>query len=98
MTGQADALLLAAAFTFGCAAIYEMRFWARELAGILLRVALCLGPVVVVVALARLPAGPPLAQRPSSTGMLRSATPALPTRPVGGAESGPTPLTARSAR
>lgn len=96
MTGQADALILAAAFTFGCATLYEMRFRARERAGILLRVALCLGPVVV--ALTRLPAGPPLAQRSSSTGMLRSATPALPTRPAGGAERGPTPLTARSAR
>jgi hypothetical protein len=94
MTGQADALLLAAAFTFGCAALYEMRLWVRDLAGILLRVALCLAPVVIAVALSRLPA----AQRPSSTGMLRSATPALPNRPAGGAESGPTPRTARSAR
>jgi hypothetical protein len=52
MTEQAFAILLASAFTFGCAAIYEMRDYAREVAGILFRVALCLGPFVALVAIA----------------------------------------------
>jgi hypothetical protein len=64
VTGQGSALLLAACFTFGCAAIYEMPTWAQALTGILIRVALCLGPVVVVVALARWPAMQPV--RPSA--------------------------------
>lgn len=58
VTGQAGGLLLAACFTFSCAAIYEMRACTQALAGILIRTALCLGPVVVVVALSRGPAGP----------------------------------------
>ena len=57
VTGQGGALLLAACFTFGCAAIYDMRASAQALTGILLRVALCLGPIVVAVALARWPGG-----------------------------------------
>jgi signal recognition particle GTPase len=52
VTEQAFAILLAAAFTFGCAAIYEMRNYAREVTGILFRVALCLGPFVALVAIA----------------------------------------------
>ncbi len=52
MTQQAFAILLASAFTFGCAAIYELRDYAREVAGILFRVALCLGPFVALVAIA----------------------------------------------
>lgn len=77
----------------------------------LIRVALRLGPVVFVAALSRWsgppPIGPiapaftatgPAAQRPSSTGMLRSATPASPSSAAGGAVSGPAPRTARSAR
>lgn len=50
MTGQTFAILLASAFTFGCAAIYEMRNHAREVTGILFRIALCLGPFVALVA------------------------------------------------
>lgn len=120
VTGQGSALLLAACFTFGCAAIYEMRAWAQALTGILIRVALCLGPIVAVVALARWPGEParqpvppthaaalppegrpipvvrgaerlPDAQRPRSTGMLRSATPAPPSSAAGGGASGPAP-------
>lgn len=58
VTGQASALLLAACFTFGCAAIYEMRPWAQALTGILLRVVLCLVPVVAVVVPSRWPEAP----------------------------------------
>jgi hypothetical protein len=43
MSEQAFAVLLAAAFTFGCAAIYEMPGYARETTGILFRIALCPG-------------------------------------------------------
>lgn len=43
---------LALAFSFGCAAIYEMRIYAREVAGIPFRVALCLGPFVALAAIA----------------------------------------------
>ncbi|GJE14454.1 hypothetical protein FOHLNKBM_5529 [Methylobacterium longum] len=50
MTQQAFAILLASAFTFGCAAIYEMRGYAREMIGILFRVALCVGPFVALLA------------------------------------------------
>lgn len=59
VTGQAGGLLLAACFTFSCAAIYEMRACTQALAGILIRTALCLGPVVVVVVLSRGPAARP---------------------------------------
>jgi hypothetical protein len=52
MGEQAFAILLASAFTFGCAAIYEMRSYARETTGILFRIALCLGPFVALVAIA----------------------------------------------
>ena len=76
VTGQAGGLLLAACFTFSCAAIYEMRARTQALAGILIRAALCLGPVVVVVALPRGPAGP--LPRPGAA----TAGAASPGRPV----------------
>ena len=52
MTAQAFAILLASAFTFGCAAIFEMRNYARDVTGILFRGGLCLGPFVALVAIA----------------------------------------------
>ena len=71
MTEQVFAILLASAFTLGCAAIYEMRDYARVVTGILFRVALCLGPCVALVAIAhqegsgRGKAALPIAQRSS---------------------------------
>jgi hypothetical protein len=53
MSEQAFAILMASAFTFGCAAIYEMRSYAREMAGILFRIALCLGPFVALLVVAQ---------------------------------------------
>ena len=53
MSEQAFAILMASAFTFGCAAIYEMRSYAREMAGTLFRIALCLGPFVALLVVAQ---------------------------------------------
>lgn len=50
MSEQAFAILVAGSFTFGCAAIYEMRSHAREMSGVVLRVALCLAPVIALLA------------------------------------------------
>jgi hypothetical protein len=50
MIEQAFAILLASAFTFGCAAIYKMRVYTREMTGILFRVALCLAPFLALLA------------------------------------------------
>ena len=66
MTAQTGALLLAACFTFGCAAIYEMRDWAQALTGILIRVALCLAPVVVIAALSHWPGPSAIRAAPST--------------------------------
>jgi hypothetical protein len=53
MSEQAFAILLAAAFTSGCAAIYGMRSYARETTGILFRIALCIGPFVALLMIAQ---------------------------------------------
>ncbi|SDA15527.1 hypothetical protein SAMN02799622_01322 [Methylobacterium sp. UNC378MF] len=51
--GQASALLLAAGFALGCAAIYDLPSRTRARLGILLRVALCLVPAMCVMVLSR---------------------------------------------
>ncbi|WP_175543955.1 hypothetical protein [Methylobacterium sp. UNC378MF] len=53
MIGQASALLLAAGFALGCAAIYDLPSRTRARLGILLRVALCLVPAMCVMVLSR---------------------------------------------
>ena len=62
MTEQAFALLLASAFTFGCAAIHEWRERARHLTPILVSITTCLALLTGMIALAEsgpvsLPAG-----------------------------------------
>ena len=53
MTEQAFALLLASAFTFGCAAIHTLERHARAVTAVLSIVVLCLAPFVGLVALAQ---------------------------------------------
>ena len=53
MTEQAFAILLASAFTFGCAAIQALKQHAQAVTAVLSIVVLCLGPFVLLVSLAQ---------------------------------------------
>ena len=57
MTESAFAILLAAAFTFGCAAIHELRRHPKELTGALALVMIVLGSFALVVAVVQTPQG-----------------------------------------
>lgn len=63
MTEQALAILLASAFTFGCAAIQALKQHAQPVTAVLSIVVICLGSVVGLVALAQKAEPGPRAER-----------------------------------
>ena len=67
MTEQAFAILLASAFTFGCAAIQALKQHAQPVTAILSIVVICLGSFVGLVSLAQKAELSPRAERPPVT-------------------------------